>query len=366
MYIHFERSDDPRKKGVLNKINGQLKAFQKKGISTDLVYLKNKRQLYFNDELLTYVIYRHFLGRYLLFFSILKRIKNSDYSLIYIRYPQSDRYFLWFLSKIKKSETKVFLEFPTYPYDKECSKRKKLDQILLNQDRKYRIRLKPLVYRCITYTTDTTIFNIPTIRLSNGIDLSKYNVVSNVSKSKDTIKLIAVANLTKSQGYDRLIKGLKVYYSQSAPHKTITLNIIGNGPAYHELQLLTKDLKLEEYVIFKGIKMSTELDKEFESSDLGIGTLAIHRVGLHSGSVLKVREYLARGIPSVIGYKDTGIQDNLPFIFKVEANETPINISELVSFMEGLQISPLEIRQYAIENLGWEKQINKIIHCLYT
>ena len=85
LYIHFERSDDPRKKGVLNKINGQLKAFQKKGISTDLVYLKNKRQLYFNDELLTYVIYRHFLGRYLLFFSILKRIKNSDYSLIYIR-----------------------------------------------------------------------------------------------------------------------------------------------------------------------------------------------------------------------------------------------------------------------------------------
>ncbi len=53
-----------------------------------------------------------------------------------------------------------------------------------------------------------------------------------------------------------------------------------------------------------GPKMGIELDQEFQSADLGMGTLGMHRKGLTSGSVLKLREYTARGIPSVIGYDD--------------------------------------------------------------
>ena len=40
-------------------------------------------------------------------------------------------------------------------------------------------------------------------------------------------------------------------------------------------------------------------------SDIGLGTLALHRKGLEEATPLKVREYLAHGLPTVIAYEDT-------------------------------------------------------------
>ena len=40
-------------------------------------------------------------------------------------------------------------------------------------------------------------------------------------------------------------------------------------------------------------------------ADAGIGSLAMHRAGLGEGSPLKVREYLAHGLPVVLGFEDT-------------------------------------------------------------
>ena len=56
-------------------------------------------------------------------------------------------------------------------------------------------------------------------------------------------------------------------------------------------------------------------------ADVAIGTLAFHRAGLHEGSPLKTREYLAYGLPVVIGYRDTDFLDEHPWFLCELPNE---------------------------------------------
>ena len=57
-------------------------------------------------------------------------------------------------------------------------------------------------------------------------------------------------------------------------------------------------------------------------ADVGIGSLALHRTGLTEASPLKVREYLAHGLPIVIGYEDTDFIGRDPwFVLRLPGTE---------------------------------------------
>lgn len=53
------------------------------------------------------------------------------------------------------------------------------------------------------------------------------------------------------------------------------------------------------------------------SADLAIGPLALHRKGMSEASPLKVAEYLAYGLPVVIGYADTRFAGDPPFLLRI-------------------------------------------------
>lgn len=52
-------------------------------------------------------------------------------------------------------------------------------------------------------------------------------------------------------------------------------------------------------------------------ADLGLGSLALYRNGMEEASPLKVREYLALGLPVVGGYRDTDIPSDSPVFLRV-------------------------------------------------
>jgi hypothetical protein len=54
-----------------------------------------------------------------------------------------------------------------------------------------------------------------------------------------------------------------------------------------------------------GVLTATAYRDVLARCDLGLGTLALYRKGMREASPLKVREYLAYGLPTVIGYDDT-------------------------------------------------------------
>jgi glycosyltransferase involved in cell wall biosynthesis len=52
-------------------------------------------------------------------------------------------------------------------------------------------------------------------------------------------------------------------------------------------------------------------------ADAGLGTLALYRKRMQEASPLKTREYLASGLPVVIGYVDTDFPEGAPFLLSV-------------------------------------------------
>jgi hypothetical protein len=63
------------------------------------------------------------------------------------------------------------------------------------------------------------------------------------------------------------------------------------------LKNLASRLRINDHIIFHGFVHGKELDRLFEQNHIAVGSLGIHRIGLNQLSILKAREYCARGIP---------------------------------------------------------------------
>lgn len=81
----------------------------------------------------------------------------------------------------------------------------------------------------------------------------------------------------------------------------------------------------------------------FEQADFAIGSLARHRSGIYDIKTLKNREYAARGFAFTYSETDTDF-DHMPYVLKTVADESPIDISQLITFCHSQVLSPQEIR----------------------
>ena len=102
-----------------------------------------------------------------------------------------------------------------------------------------------------------------------------------------------------------------------------------------------------------------ELDIQFERADFAIGSLGRHRSGITYIKTLKNREYAARGFAFTYSETDEDF-DSMPYVWKVPADESPVDIPTLVEFQKSLKTTPLEIRESA-RPLSWKAQMQKVI-----
>ena len=70
-------------------------------------------------------------------------------------------------------------------------------------------------------------------------------------------------------------------------------------------------------VTFHGILTSDDYKKILSESDVAIGSLSLHINNMNEACTLKVREYLAFGIPTIIGYKDSDFPGSVPFLLEL-------------------------------------------------
>jgi glycosyltransferase involved in cell wall biosynthesis len=61
-----------------------------------------------------------------------------------------------------------------------------------------------------------------------------------------------------------------------------------------------------------------------ERADVAIGPLALHRKGLSEASALKVAEYLAYGIPVILGNAESAFPDGAPFLLQLSNTENSV------------------------------------------
>ena len=62
-------------------------------------------------------------------------------------------------------------------------------------------------------------------------------------------------------------------------------------------------------------------------ADVAIGSLALHRKQMDEASPLKVAEYLAYGIPTIIGYTDGRFPSDAPFLLRIPNSEGGVEAS---------------------------------------
>jgi glycosyltransferase involved in cell wall biosynthesis len=355
MFLVCEPNSDNKKDnpiGVIKKIYGQIETLNNiDSISCIMINLPSTRWRYI--------------------FNLYKNILNDERGIDFIyarRIMPVNKALLALLKKIKDNNPscKILYEIPTYPYDKEH--KTFLSKCGLFVDKLYRNRLKNYIDKVVTMTDDDIIFGMSTIKMQNGIICADIPVRKPMNMPS-TLHCIAVAQFSFYHGYERLIAGLSNYYKNKRIDK-VYIHFVGDGYEIAKYKAMVRKYDLEEYCSFYGTLYGEELTNVFNKCNLGICTLGAHRCGIKSGSFLKSREYLARGLPIVSSTKIDIIPDGFEYCLYVSEDESPIDITKIINYCNDIYQGNDEmeiikkIRNFAEENCDMKKTMKPVIEYL--
>ena len=300
---------------------------------------------------------------------------DNKTEFVYVRsFHNANPFTIQLFRKLKDAGVKIAMEIPTYPYDQEYEGFPFLTRMGIKIDQRFRHQLAALTDGIVTFTDEKTIFGQRTIRISNGVDFDHIPIRCPTSKEpiNHEIHLIGVAEVHYWHGFDRLITGLGEYYKNGERIYKLHFHIVGGiGPSemYDSIHApgfkeLIEKYNIAEYIHFHGPMYGQELDDLFNQCDFAIGSLGRHRSGIDKIKTLKNREYAARGIPFIYSETDEDF-DHMPYILKAPADESPIDIENLLKFYQEQTCSLFEIRN-SIEFLSWKNQMQEIINQIYN
>lgn len=351
--------------GISKKISYQVSALKACGMETHLCYMDEngtKKRMVDETVIADYGTSTFSkIKKRTEFSSISKYAVRNHTDFVYIRSNHNANPFtIWMVKQMKKAGMKVVMEIPTYPYDSEYHAQGMDKQIF--QDKLFRKCLAKQLDAIVTFSDVDQIFGQKTIRISNGIDFRSIKIKAIHNNISDELNLIGVAEIHPWHGFDRVVKGLADYYTKPQAIN-VKFHIVGYFFFDEDERLFRKmisDYHLESYITLYGKKHGTELDELFDKCNFGIGSLGRHRVGIQKIKTLKNREYAARGIPFVYSETDSDF-DQMPYVLKVPADESAININDIIDFYQKQTMSPMEIRE-SIKHLSWENQMKIVLN----
>ena len=293
--------------------------------------------------------------------------RNHGIEFVYARcFQNASPFLIRFFRKLRQSGIKAVTEIPTYPYDQEFATFSRQERLGLKIDQLFRNRLYREMSAIVTFSDAEQIFGQRTIRISNGVDFDSIPL-HHYQPVDDAIHLIGVAEVHLWHGYDRLIAGLGEYYQHEANPRNVVFHIVGGidpfdlyGEGdYPGIQTLIDQYGIQDHVVFHGQLFGEQLDAVFNQSRFAIGSLARHRSGITVIKTLKNREYATRGIPFIYSEQDSDFDDK-PYVIKAIPDESPINIRQILEFVDTHHFQPEEIRK-TVEGLSWKIQMQRVV-----
>jgi glycosyltransferase involved in cell wall biosynthesis len=185
-----------------------------------------------------------------------------------------------------------------------------------------------------------SLFPIPKKVIANGYPIQEINPAPLYSEE---IRLVFIGNYRGWYGVDKIISLAKEFPAWK-------FHLIGEIPQDHKYP----------NIIYHGQLSQDEAKKIIANCDIGISSLALHRIPLSEASPLKSREYLALGRPIIISYDDTDLTGkNLPFILNLPNTEKNIelNLIQIRDFVVNCkknQNLKEDITNYFNKNLSYE------------
>lgn len=345
--------------GVAKKAKMQLAAFAENGLESYCIgYGKN------DDVILLGNGTRQTIGncgkalirRQAFWKNVIKHLKSNKYDVCYVRYPYCSFQLLHAFRLIRKGGANLYLEIPTYPYQVETNKGNRLLRIVQKYlDKLLRPFMKKYVQKCYLIGIPADSFEgIPAVNIPNGINPGYFKKKEHKAGA-DQMHIICCAHMFHAHGFDRLIQGLVQYQGDKS---NIFIHMVGDGPELSKYKNLVQANNLEKQVLFHGYLAGDKLDEMFDRCNLACGSLGMHRGGFESGSPLKTKEYLSRGIPFIYAYKETGLPEDFAYAKRFPANEEPIDFTQILEFFDSykrdMETAAVVMREYAEDHFTWK------------
>lgn len=163
-------------------------------------------------------------------------------------------------------------------------------------------------------------FRKPSIVIGNGIDLAAFPMVPPPHNDQPNLLFI---------GHPRTPwHGLEHVSEIAAAFPSWRVDVV--GPDAREVAATPANMK------FHGNLRPDDYLPLMHGADVAIGTLGLYRKRMEEASPLKLREYLARGIPSIIGYRDTDFPSPVRFLLQVPNRPDGVtaSLAEISAFVE--------------------------------
>ena len=357
--------------GISKKIHYQVKGLRQNGHEVHLCYYdfdsRGHRCRYVDDK----VIADYGMGAMAALRSridlgcIDRYCIENGIKMVYARsFMNASPVLVGLFGKLKKHGIKCVTEIPTYPYDQEFKGYPLKYKIPLYIDMMFRRALAAKMEAIVTFSNKESIFGKRTICISNGIDLDSIPL-HNPKKQQD-IHLIAVAEIHYWHGFDRLVAGLGEYYKSNPNGRKVYFHVVGweddrgtTSNGYLTVEQMARKYGIEKYVINHGKLFGDKLDEVFNQCEFAIGSLGRHRSGITEIKTLKNREYAARGISFIYSEMDSDF-DNQTYVIKAPADDTPIDVSEIIRYIDNSKVESSYIR-HTVEHLSWKYQMRIVL-----
>ena len=296
-----------------------------------------------------------------------------------MRFIAGDRAFIRFLRQLRKRnpQAKIIMELADYPttwYMTTSFLYTVLYLPIILKDWWAGRRYRKYVDRIVMPQKRQQAFGIPVIPFENGIIVN--DIAMRVPEETQIIRIIAVAGMCNFHGYDRLIEGLHSYYSDGGKRQ-VELHMVGGkaepGNELMRYQEMAQRYGLEERVFFYGERRGTDLDAVYNKCNLAVASLGMYRIGYQTANSLKVREYLAKGLPVITGSKvDLFENENFPYYLEFPNDDSDIDISQIIDFYDkiyGKQSSQelnRMIREFALERCDMSRALRPVIEYMLS
>lgn len=146
-----------------------------------------------------------------------------------------------------------------------------------------------------------TSFGKPSVVIGNGIDLDAFPMLP--APNNDRPHLLFIGH-PRSPWH-----GLEHVVELAAAFPAWRVDVV--GPAASEVSGAPTSMT------FHGSLKPDQYLPLMSATDVAVGTLGLYRKKMDEASPLKLREYLARGIPSIIGYHDTDFQAPTDYLLEI-------------------------------------------------
>ena len=296
--------------GVAKKLESQAQVCKESGISIDFYWLTREGAL--RDEDYKYLKLESFnIGSAVkLRIAQVKRMNElaEQYDKVILRYPLFDP----FIFALYKGKFKTILEHHAFELEElklVKSKRYLLEKFFAPCFMRRFLALTAVTEEIVDYEVLRANFKGQRALVPNAIRLSDETLEGGLFQREQVQLAFVCSYFYEWHGLDLLLEGL-----ESQICDDFHIHLVGEMP----VALLDKAKQLKDSITIHGSKGFEESQEIVRSCDLGISCLALKRKGLKEASALKVREYLANGLPVVLTYREAAFPQDFPYLLQMD------------------------------------------------